>query len=293
MKRKHFVATFLVLIFCVIESKGVDTSGIDEQILKSADPSVSVRREWRHDKMWQNIPSSHLTGSLRAALQHYDHKEEETSFRLGRIIETCFFFIRKQGGVEVAPELARCIVHPTLPSRLKAKALKCYMLITKDEKFAERFLKGNDDVMRATALETITILCPEEPFDAIVARLDQEKNYSQTHTGIVLSRVRQRDDFRDFYNEKKGLKERLDLIVQVLPGLCAEPPTIHEEWYIGDDAYAQYLLREYKKLYGENPESLFSAVSGYVKERPQWKPLASLLLLELGVSEEDATNLLK
>lgn len=216
-------------------------------------------------------------------LESGDRRSESNAEILGLIR-----MMRKQPGNVYTALLKDVLAHKSVSDHVKAEALRVLYRITGEVEPVRQFIESDNDKLRAAALD---VLAPElvgDPsFDELIEKMmTNQHEYSQGQTGTALFFVHEMKNFKKLYEAEADPKKRVGMLVSKLSSLCIEPPATDEAWQVSNNAYSQYLLRRFKEIYRLERDLTASAITQYAQEKPQWKPLAELLIEILSKTEE-------
>lgn len=202
--------------------------------------------------------------------------------------------IRRKESPESTTVLKDVLAHPSTPDFIKAEALRAVYQVTGDEVLVRPWIESEHDHLRAASLEILVPVRIGDPsLDEVLDRMMAKKRqYSQTQTGIALAYVQKLREFRKGYDAETDPKKKNELLVSSIRWLCDDPPAAAgEEWHISNNAFSQYLLREFRRMVAvRGALSMRSAILQYADKNPKWKQLAQVLIKMLGAGQVTETN---
>ena len=200
------------------------------------------------------------------------------------VLHASLYLMQKRKTPWFAKAITSAMGDPGVPVAVRKKILKVVYGVTSDENYLLSFLDGNDDPLRAAALEALVIAQPESA-EQLIKRAKSTRDTCGRHTWEAISHIESMRDAMSLYRTKVAFADRLAFLMNLLTGLSMNPEMPPRLPDIDDNVYAQYLLSQFRELYKNDPTALRSAL--LEENGSDWyrRGVAKTLLLELESGE--------
>lgn len=253
-------------------------------------PAPVVPNKWQIPRQYDGMTNSQavsnrsLIDSVQQVVIHYGvtHRDEDD-----QELQTFINMSGRKKSLEFIPSLQAIVDNNVISKNIRAGAMKCIYDVEKNKKYLINYLRNNDVSLGAVALDILAQVVNDAELDELIGtfRCNEKPSFQD-----VVYQINAMRDTRDRISNAKNLGDQIHVVLSNIPALCVDTPMSDKPWCISDNAYSQYILKEFRRLYQSDRTALDNALDLYVDSAPQWKPLVDVLREDLKATDSKQSD---